>query len=273
LGQKEGSTLAENEWLKLWSDLVRDNYQPREEERMVRYKDHARKRQERPDPLLDFIIGLVDSQDSVIEIGPGNGRWTLPLARRVRRVTAVEPADTMAAILAENIQSAGLQNVTIVPEPWEKVSLERHTICVCAHAMYNSPDLAAFVRKMEAGATRLCALSIRIPPAEGVMAAMSEQIYGRRHDSPDAVIAFNALYRMGLNVNVRIEEGIVNWTNNSLDEALARARRHLRVEESDRYDQAIRETLQQRLVLKDGVYIWPDGMRSALLYWQPGRIT
>jgi SAM-dependent methyltransferase len=257
------------DWLKLWSDLVKDNYQPKAENRMPRYKEHARKRVERPDPLLDFVINLADARDTVIDIGPGSGRWTIPLARKVKKVTAVEPTPDMAEILSENIQLAGLQNVTVIRETWEMVELPRHNICLCAHAMYNSADLAGFVRKMEACADKLCGLSIRIPPAEGVMAELSEIVYGRRQDSPDAIIAYNALYSLGINANMLIEEDIMNWTNGTLEEAFLRVKRHLRIEETNCYEEQIRDTLKRKLVLSEGVYRWPDGMRSALLYWKP----
>jgi SAM-dependent methyltransferase len=260
--------MSEIDWLKLWSELVKVNYQPKEMQRMVRYKEHARKRSERPDPLLDFVISQAGPNDSVIDIGPGSGRWTIPLARKVKSVTAVEPTPEMAEILSENVKLAGLKNVTIVPERWENAEIQKHNICLCAHAMYSSPDLGGFVRKMEVCADKFCGLSIRIPPANGMMAELSEVIYGRRHDSPDAIIAFNALYNMGINANVMIEDGIVNWTNETLDEAFARAKRHLRVEETEQFDEQIKDCLKRKLVLNDGVYRWPDGMRSALLWWK-----
>ena len=30
----------------------------------------------------------------------------------------------------------------------------------------------------------------------------------------------------------------------------------------------IRDTLARRLTFKDGAYVWPDGMRSALAWWK-----
>jgi hypothetical protein len=261
--------VVETNWIELWNELAAASTPPKLEQGMQRYKEHARKRTERPDPLLDFILSQTRPEDTVIDIGPGSGRWTIPLARKVKSVTAVEPTPALAEVLSENIHLAGLNNVVIVSETWENVNLLKHSFCLCAHGMYNSLDIAGFVKKMEDRADRFCGLSIRIPPADGVMAEMSELIYSRRHDSPDAIIAYNALYMMGINANVLIEDGIVNWNNARLDEALARAKRHLKVENTDRYDNQIKEALERKLKLIGESYIWPDGMRSALLYWKP----
>jgi len=109
-----------------------------------------------------------------------------------------------------------------------------------------------------------------LPPADGIMAELSLRIYGCRHDSPDAVIAFNALYTLGISANVLVENGMVNWVNDTLDDAFSRAKRHLRLETSGTtYDELIYSTLNRRLSFSNGVYSWPDGMRSALLWWNP----
>ena len=61
------------------------------------------------------------------------------------------------------------------------------------------------------------------------------------------------------------------WTDDSLDDALNRARRHLRLGDSTAHDDVIWETLARRLTLRDGQYYWPDGMRSAMMWWKPSR--
>ena len=259
----------ETDWLELWRDLVKSNYTARPVNLWQRYEKHARKRSERPDPLLDFVIQDLDPQDTVIDIGSGSGRWAIPLAGRARSVSAVEPSPEMADLLRQNIAAAGVKNIQIIPATWEDASLPPHDVAVCVHAMYNSADLAAFVLKMERQARKKCCLAVRLLPADSILGELSLAVYGRRHDSANAVIAFNALYSMGIYANVMVEEGIYNWENATLKEAFIRAKRHLRLEDDPRYDSLIRETLEKRLTYKNNVYIWPDGMRSALLWWKP----
>lgn len=52
--------------------------------------------------------------DRVLEIGPGRGALTLPLARLVDRVLAVEKDRDLAASLRESLASRGVENVTVV---------------------------------------------------------------------------------------------------------------------------------------------------------------
>ena len=258
----------ETDWLGLWRDMVNETLNSQRLELFKRYESHARKKAERADPLLDFILKNSGSQDSVIDIGAGNGRWTIPLAKKVNLVTAIEPTDGIAGILRENLADAQISNVEIIPQTWEEARIQTHDIVVCAHAMYNSPDLSAFVRKMEKLARKRCYLAIRLPPSDGIIAELSIAINKRLYDSPNAIIAYNALYSMGIYANVLIEEGpLYSWTNSNLEEAFRRAKRHLHQESSTTYDALIRQTLEKRLVFSNDCYIWPDGMRSALLWW------
>lgn len=265
------STMGENKYLRMWRELVLVSLQRNPEILYKRYEAHTRKKSERPDPLLDYVLLSLDSQDTVIDIGPGNGRWTIPLARIAKRVTAVEPTTSMVSLLKENIDTTNLDNVDIINSTWEEVTIEPHDITVCAHAMYSSLDLAAFVQKMEKYSVKRCYLSLRIPPADSILGELAEKIFQRHFDSPNAILAFNALYSLGIYPNVIIEDGIKNWTNSSIEEAFSRAKQHLYLDNTTEYDDLISETLKRRLHYANNVFIWPDGMRSALLWWNSNR--
>lgn len=263
----------EMNWLELWRELVIATSHPMNSELVSRYETHARKRGERPDPLLDFVLKNVNSQTTILDVGAGSGRWTIPLAKIARTVTAVEPSDAMGNILRENLVSTRVNNVEIIQSSWEEAIVQTHDIIVCAHAMYASPDLGSFVRKMEQYTRKGCYLAVRLPPADGIIGMLSLPIYGHCHDSPNAIIAYNALYAMGIYANVLVESDIDRWTNDTFEQAFARAKRHLHLGSSTTHDRLIRETLAQRLSLLNNIYVWPDGMRSALLWWSPPAIS
>jgi len=264
--------MKEIDWLELWRELVTKKLHPKTEKLVERYKGHGHNRKERPDSLLEFVLKVVDVNDTAIDIGAGTGRWTIPLAKTIRSVTAVEPTSGMAEMLKENLDNAGHRNVEVLSQTWEDAIPSIHDIVVCAHGMYASADLASFVRKIELFSRKRCYLAIRLPPADGILSELSLKIYGCRHDSPDAVIAYNALYTMGIHTNVLVENSMVNWINETVEDAFIRAKRHLRLDTSETaYDDLIYSILHRRLTLSDGVYTWPDGMRSALLWWNPGH--
>lgn len=270
---------GEVDWLGLWRELVlgRRNqlnnddtaFSFHDKERARQYEVATRrKNREKKDALLDFVRQNLGSTQTVLDIGAGTGRWTLPLAKVARRVTAVEPSAAMLGILRENAATARADNIDTVQSTWDEAAIECHDIAVCAHAMYSSPDLAAFVGKMEQYARKRCYLAMRLFPSDGIMSELARSIYGLPSDSPNFIIAYNALYSLGIYANVLVEESNYHWTNHDIESALARAKRHLHLGSNTEYDELIHRTLVRRLINDEGAYRWPDGMHSALLWWQ-----
>jgi SAM-dependent methyltransferase len=265
--------LIETDWLKLWRELITAGPCTSNSELAKRYKVHTGKRDKRPDPLLDFILREVDDETTILDIGAGSGRWTIPIARIAKTVTVIEPSSSMIENLRRNIASAELNNIQITQSSWEDAVVEPHKVTVCSHAMYASPDLAFFIRKMERYTTGTCYLAMRLPPADGIIGELSLGIYRRQHDSPNAIIAYNALYSIGIYASMLVENDIYHWRDNTFEEAFARAKRHLRLQSSTDHDRLIRDTLARRLTIENNYYVWPDGMRSALLWWSPSSIS
>jgi len=91
--------------------------------------------------------------DVVLEIGPGKGALTFPLAKSVSHVFAVEKDQQLFALLGEKISQAGISNVTLIHGDILKVDLEpifRHQhdkIQVIGNLPYNisSPCLELLV--------------------------------------------------------------------------------------------------------------------------------
>lgn len=270
--------MPHREWTAKWNALASVDLMtgPAGEERMVeRWRELARRldagTESRPDPILEFVLDRLSPGMTVLDIGAGVGRWTVPLAARAERVTAVEPVEGMRRVLRERLAARHVANVSIVDVPWLDAIVEPHDVAVAAYSMYTSPGLADFARKMEASA-RLCCMAMRLPAHDGVIGELSERIHGEWHDSPNFIVGYNALLEAGFAPNVYIEPSPVrHWMDPTIADAVARARRHLRLED-DRYDGLIARTLELRLQPTPEGYRWPDWMRAAVIWWEsPGE--
>lgn len=269
--------MVQTEWSNRWrklagQDLMTGNIG--EGQMVERWRELARRLDsgvdQRGDPILDFVLERLSPEMTVLDIGAGVGRWTIPLAEAARSVTAVEPVPGMRDVLRERLALHDTRNVELVEEPWLEADVETHDVAVAAYSMYTSPDLVAFAAKMDDRATNLCGLAMRLPAADGIIGELSERIHGDWHDSTNFIVGYNALLEAGFAANVFIERAPVSyWTDTTVEGAVARARRHLRLE-SHEHDALIEETLRKRLVPTEDGYRWPDWMRAALVWWEPG---
>ena len=266
---------TEPDYIQLWQDLTTRGHGWFSSKFDRRDKAQAydiasqKKNLGRRDILLDFVKQQLRPEDTAIDIGAGTGRWTIPLAGVISRVTAIEPSKAMSDILMYNAEKAGVAaKINLVSETWENAVVEKHDVVACFHAMYMSADFKAFIHKIESHARKYCYLGIRHFPIDGIIQELGEKIHGNRHDSPNFIIAYNALYQMGIYANVFMEDLQQTWTDPTLEDAFARAKRHLNLVDDQSYDKLVRMTLERRLIFQDNVFRWPDSMSTALVWWK-----
>ena len=271
--------MTETDYRQLWRDLVErigkdpahsdSNMMARWRRRAVSpgYTDEQRQR-DRDDPLMQFVLGRLEPEDTVLDVGAGIGRWSIPMALICRKVTALDELPGMLDIIREKASYASAETIETIQGDWQKVDLESHDYVLSSHAAYASPDIVDYARKMESLSRKACYMVLRLPRHDGVVGELSRRLYGCWHDSPNFIVGYNALLQAGIGGHVIMEETGRRWHNETLEDAMARAKRHLHLD-SEEHDGVIMEVLEKRLTFQDGEYWWPDWMRSALIWWRP----
>jgi FkbM family methyltransferase len=270
--------MADTDWRQLWHDLVEKfRATPKQggEDVAERWAKRAhskgyrgeRRKSDRDDPLMRFVLARLKADDTVLDIGAGIGRWSIPMAKVCKKVTALDALPGMLEILRGNAAVEKVTNINPVVGDWATAEVEPHDHVLSCHAAYNSPDILEYARKMERCAVQACYLVMRVPRHNGVIGELSSYIHGTFHDSTNFIVGYNALLQAGIAGHVVMEEQGRQWHNETLDDALQRARRHLRLSTNE-HDDMITDLLKKRLVLREGRYWWPDWMRSALVWWR-----
>ncbi len=175
------------DWQTLWHDLASRDVMssPEGEAQLIERWRHVARQLDsdgaEPDALLQYVQDQLQAHMSVLDIGAGVGRWTIPLAERVRSITAVEPLAGMRKVLLERIAAHRLANVTVLDTAWLATDIAPHDVCIAVHSTYTTTDLLGFVAKMESSA-RKCYLVLRVPARDGLVGVLAERIHGCWHD-------------------------------------------------------------------------------------------
>ena len=174
-------------------------------------RDFYRKSQEQADtrvvPILDGLPLQADSR--VLDIGAGPGAIAIPLARRVRHVTAVEPSGGMYKILEENLAAEGVHNVDVVQKLWEEVDVTTDLTgpydIVFAKNSLSVPDIRDAIIRMNEACSDYAAIYwfAGLTPWE----MMSRALWPKLHDMefaapPKCDVIYNILYSMGIYANI-----------------------------------------------------------------------
>ena len=160
---------------------------------------------------IKVLSEILDDNLEVLEIGPGPGTLTIPLAKRVRKIVAVESSETAVKYLRRNMKESRIENAEIMNENWlkfdEREIKDRFDLAVCSHFLWQVKDLEKHFKKMEHASREYCAV---IQPAgrDNLVKELWTKITGesyRGEFEPDAdYFAYLILRQWGRLINVRI---------------------------------------------------------------------
>ena len=158
--------------------------------------------------LLAMLREFARPDDTVLDIGAGTGRMTLPVARFVRRVTALDHAPGMLDILRGKLTEQAITNVEIVESTWQQAAVEPHVIVIAIWSLYRQPNILSALRKL-VNATRRTLLiadgdSGLKPPQEMPHADLLAEIWGGRGGIPNYLYFAGMLWQIGVRADVHV---------------------------------------------------------------------
>ena len=160
---------------------------------------------------VEALSEILDKDFEVLEIGAGPGTLTIPLAKKVKKVVAIESSEMAVEYLKRNIEGSQVENVEIMNENWLEVEdreiEDRFDLAVCSHFLWQVEDIDKHLKKMENASKRYCAV---IQPAgrDSIVKERWTRITGKDYRGqfdPDAdYFVYLILRKWERLVNVRI---------------------------------------------------------------------
>jgi ubiquinone/menaquinone biosynthesis C-methylase UbiE len=253
------------DWPRLWE----------ERERALKFWALFQENRERVDWALQGTDMTPTSK--VLDIGSGPGILAIPFAKKVRHVTAVEPAEGMVSILKEKMAEHSVQNITIVKKRWEDVNvnadLQPPYDVVIASFSLGMPEIRAAIDKMLAVSSKYVYLywfagdtSWDIHFKE-IWPLLHSKVY---YPEPKCNIIFNLLYQMGIYPNVEVFNHRLNQRFSSLPEALDALRSQYRIE-TESQEVIFRDYLSGLLEKENGSLVLPGFTIRVKIWWKNDR--
>ncbi len=139
---------------------------------------------------------------SVLDVGVGGGRASLPLVPPAASVTGVDTSPRLLAAFGEAAAGIGVAHRAVLGR-WPDVAdqVEVHDVVVCHHVVYNVADLVPFARALTDHARQrvVVELTVRHPMAN--LNAAWQALHGlERPSRPMAGDAIAVLGEMGLHI-------------------------------------------------------------------------
>jgi SAM-dependent methyltransferase len=222
------------------------------------------------DPFVQTLRAAALPSDTLLDIGAGAGRYCLPLAPHVARVTAVEPSPGMRAQLAAAAESRDLGNVDVVADYWPQAVVEPHDVVVLANVLYFVRDIVPFLEKLDRSARRACYLLHRVEPRLTSVLGRWQEIGGPTPPpEPGFLDLYDVLFAMGIRASARLLPREFAVRYDTLEEAVAEVHQFLAVGPGVHPEDAqIRALLADVLIEQDGRLGFPHEPQMAIVSWE-----
>ena len=98
----------------------------------------------------------LSSEVTILDVGAGTGRMTLPMAKRAKHVTALEPSEKMLAILREDARKRGIVNINYINKSLEELDASAsYDLVVASFSLFMSDIKSALIKMNTLAAKRV----------------------------------------------------------------------------------------------------------------------
>jgi ubiquinone/menaquinone biosynthesis C-methylase UbiE len=207
-------------------------------------------------------------EHSVLDVGAGAGRLAIPIAKRVKHVTAVEPSKLMFSFLKSNIKKANVQNLTTINLSCEDLLLDedvqQHDVVFASYSLFMA-DIADVLQQMNELANKSVYLFLS---ASQWMNDDLQKIVNNRVSpikSGDYIYVYNILHDLGILANTEIWDSEGTHSYESLDDAVTRFGDNYDVVPNKRPE--LKLYLNKHLVKENGKLLLKQNRKVAMIWW------
>ena len=207
----------------------------------------------------------LSSENSVLDVGCGTGTVSIPLAKKVRRVTALDTDPSLLPVLTQRCMSEGINNLRFVNEDWlQTIDIDQHDIVLASRFRQMRP-LKGFLEQMHRTSKRLCYLTW-IAERKEIDPQICEILNIEYHPLPSYDLIVNALTSMEIDATVEFFESLDTHRFESENDAFEEATKGYKIDSNvskEKIDTLLKDELKQ----KDGFWWKYTTTKWALIWW------
>lgn len=165
----------------------------------------------------------VSPESTILDIGCGPGTLTIPLAKKAKNITALDISCEMLKHLKKNAARNGIKNISYINSSWDDAFASNlvgmHDIVIASRSLGATADIIEMLGSVDSVAGEAVYLTfpvIHLPFDWEVYKAIGRG--DRKH--PSYIYIVNALYQMGIQVNVEILHSRVRVQFSSIADAI-----------------------------------------------------
>lgn len=191
-------------WAEFWQEKLENKKDKKKNWDKAAENFHKKAKKDDYHELL-FSKLILDKNDTLLDLGCGEGSITLPLARQVKHVTGVDSSTKMLELLNQRAESQNINNVDTVLKPIEEISYEElgdYDIVLASRALNGVLPIEETLKTIDKIANKYVFITLFGPQNWIVEREFFDYIDKPSVQFPGYNYLFNILYNMGIYPNV-----------------------------------------------------------------------
>lgn len=207
---------------------------------------------------------------TLLDMGSAAGTLAIPLAGRLKEITAVDISGNMLALLRERCGELGIGNIRTIQGAWEDdwnaLGIGEHDVALASRSMITE-DFESALTKLDRAARRRVYVSTIVgdgPHDRRIFRALGRDL----NPGPDYIYLYNLLYRMGIRANVNFISYQERNSYDSPEDAFSHLSAKIELITPEEGD-TLRVFLDEHLVFHEGTWMmsYPRKISWAVIWW------
>ena len=222
--------------------------------------------------MIDVIKEIIKPDFEVLDIGTGPGTLAIPLARLVRKVTALDPSKGMLEVLEESAVAEGIDNIETINKTWQAVNdaeiRERFDLVISSEVVWQFDDVGVQLMRMHDASRRYCCATLHAGLTDDMDSELWSRIMNKEYTfGVDYIYVYNILYSKGIYANVEVIDSDFIFEK-SVNDAIRYYEYifGLDTEVTPKVKEIIRDYVVENAV--NGVYRRESEVKNAVMWWE-----
>lgn len=254
------------DWESFWAEKLKDKVNKDWDKAAPGFFKRTRK-DDYHDALFDKLI--LNENDTVLDVGCGEGSVTIPIAKRVKKVIGIDSSPKMLEYLEKRASKQNIDNIETVLKPIEEISYDDIgdvDIVVCSRSLNGIVPIRKVLTELDNIADKYVFITIFGPENKKIEKDFDIEIGRKTEDFPDYNYFFNILFNMGIYANIERFD-LKNYREyDSIADAMDNGKFRLDLY-SDEEKKLLEKYLERILSFENGKYFNVNDKADWIMIW------
>ena len=208
------------DWVAFWAEKLASKKDKNWDEAAAGFYRRTKK-DDYNDALFSKLI--LDENDTVLDVGCGEGSITIPIAKKVKKVIGIDSSPKMLEFLKKRAEDNEIFNIESILMPIEDISYSEIgdvDVVICSRSLNGIIPIDKVLTELNKIANKYVFITIFGPENKKIEKDFDRELNIKTEDFPNYNYFFNILFNMGIYANIERFD-LNNYREyNSIEEAM-----------------------------------------------------